>query len=92
MSELKQWLERHGLGEFAEPFAKERIELGDLVNLSENDLRELGLLMGPRKRFLEAVQRELASSHDPTEPATALPPISPLRYTPGSQGFRRGRT
>jgi len=52
ISDLRQWLVDLGLAKYAEVFAENEIELGDLPDLTEEDLRELGLPMGPRKRIL----------------------------------------
>ncbi len=68
ISNLREWLEGLGLGKYAELFAENEIELGDLPHLAEADLRELGLPMGPRKRILNAV-----SDRSPAEVADAAP-------------------
>ncbi|NIV76869.1 MAG: hypothetical protein GWN37_19135, partial [Gammaproteobacteria bacterium] len=57
-----EWLDGLGLGKYAETFAENEIEMGDLPHLSDADLRELGLPMGPRKRILNA-----ASNLSPSE-------------------------
>ncbi|NIM73300.1 MAG: AAA family ATPase [Gammaproteobacteria bacterium] len=54
ISSIRAWLDGLGLGKYAEVFAENEIEMGDLAHLSEEDLRELGLPMGPRKRILNA--------------------------------------
>ncbi|MDP6516589.1 MAG: alpha/beta fold hydrolase, partial [Alphaproteobacteria bacterium] len=42
------------LGQYAQAFEAEEIGLGHLPKLTESDLKELGLPMGPRKSILEA--------------------------------------
>jgi class 3 adenylate cyclase/tetratricopeptide (TPR) repeat protein len=54
-SDLAAWLDSQGLGAYAETFARNEITLPDLPLLSDADLRELGLPMGPRRRLLVAV-------------------------------------
>jgi class 3 adenylate cyclase len=54
MEELQRWLTSHGLGDFFETLAEERIRVVDLPDLTEADLRELGMPMGPRKQLLRA--------------------------------------
>ena len=41
--DISEWLEQLGLGEYAEAFAKNRIKFDHLADLSEDDLRELGV-------------------------------------------------
>ncbi|KAL8593328.1 hypothetical protein ACOMHN_009981 [Nucella lapillus] len=38
-------------------FLKEKVDLQVLVNMSENDLKEIGLPFGPRKRLLDIIRR-----------------------------------
>ena len=54
MSDVRAWLEGLGLGDFAETFESERIQIDQIAKLTEADLKELGLPMGPRKAILEA--------------------------------------
>ena len=55
MLEIRAWPEQLGLGEHSEAFEAEKIEVGDLADLRVDDLKALGLPMGPRKRLLRAV-------------------------------------
>jgi class 3 adenylate cyclase/predicted ATPase len=52
--EAKNWLEGIGLGQYAEIFARNRVDLDVLHDLTEADLAELGLPLGDRKRLLRA--------------------------------------
>jgi class 3 adenylate cyclase/tetratricopeptide (TPR) repeat protein len=52
---LGEWLTANGLSEFEEIFAANQVDLKTLLVLTEDDLKELGLLFGPRKRILNAV-------------------------------------
>ncbi len=55
MADVRTWLEELGLGEYADAFAAERITFDDLAKLDVDDLKELGLPIGPRKRVLAAI-------------------------------------
>src|SRR5260221_5697479 len=52
---LQSWLSGIGLGSHAESFAANGIDWDVLLELTEADLRELGLSLGDRKRLLKAV-------------------------------------
>jgi hypothetical protein len=55
MSSLEEWLRSVGLDGHIASFLKNDIEMADVFELSESDLRELGLTVGERKRFVRAV-------------------------------------
>ena len=66
MTDLQGWLDSIGLGKYAEAFVENDLGLDVLPELSESDLKELGLSMGDRKRFLKALATAQAR---PTEDA-----------------------
>ena len=53
--DVKAWLEGLDLGKYHAVFAENEITLRELPDLEENDLVELGLPMGPRKRLMRAI-------------------------------------
>ncbi|MFO1352174.1 MAG: SAM domain-containing protein, partial [Gammaproteobacteria bacterium] len=56
MSDLGTWLEGLGLGQYATAFAEHKLSFDLLPELTEADLRELGVLaLGDRKRLLQAI-------------------------------------
>lgn len=81
--DLAAWLTAHGLGAYAETFTRNEITLQDLPLLSDADLRELGLPMGPRRRLLAAMAPGPASTKAASgaagteEPATTTEPARP---------------
>jgi len=60
MSEVRDWLNGLGLAEYADAFERERIDLAAVRTLSDADLRELGLPMGPRSKLKAAVAAQKA--------------------------------
>jgi class 3 adenylate cyclase/tetratricopeptide (TPR) repeat protein len=54
---VTRWLEEVGLGEHAESFAVNDIDFGLLTQLNTEDLKELGLSVGHRRRFLDAAAK-----------------------------------
>ena len=55
MTELSHWLKTIGLDKYQTTFADNEIDLEVLPELTEQDLKELGLPMGPRKKLLKAI-------------------------------------
>ena len=55
MLEVSRWLAEQGLGHHAEVFAKNGIAGDVLRDLTDTDLKELGLNLGDRKRLLKAI-------------------------------------
>jgi class 3 adenylate cyclase/tetratricopeptide (TPR) repeat protein len=51
------WLAANGLSEYEEVFAENQVDWEALPLLTESDLKELGLPLGPRKRILNAIAR-----------------------------------
>ena len=56
MTGLSAWLEAHDLAQWADLFAENSVDLSTLMILTEDDLSELGLPFGPRKRLLAALK------------------------------------
>ena len=58
--DVGDWLDGLELGKYAEAFAENGVDLRALPHLSEDDLKELGVLLGHRRILLAAI----ASLHD----------------------------
>ena len=56
MSELSKWLNANGLDTLVEVLEKQQIDLDILPDLTESDLKDLGIALGPRRRLLKAIQ------------------------------------
>ena len=73
MKDIAEWLASLDLGESLQRFAENAIDLSVIRDLTENDLKELGVLLGHRRKMLRAIA-EFAE-------------ISPARWKrPPSQG------
>lgn len=55
ISDIDQWLAKLGLSEYSTLFGEQRIDLEVLPDLTEQDLRELNIPLGHRKRLLRAI-------------------------------------
>ncbi len=53
--DIASWLEELGLGKYANMFAENEITVDALPHLTQDDLKELGLPMGPRKIIAAAI-------------------------------------
>ena len=73
--DLAEWLEAQGLGQYARVLAENEVDLEALRLLSEHDLQELGIPLGPRKKLLKAIETTGSAG-------TIAPPRSPDSYTP----------
>lgn len=71
MNDLGDWLERHALGALAPVFAEADITLDVLAELADEDLRELGISLGNRKRFQRALRDDPPGLAPETAPEAA---------------------
>jgi predicted ATPase/class 3 adenylate cyclase len=55
MTSTAEWLESIGLGEYAQRFAENAIDSSILRDLTDQDLKELGVLLGHRRKMLRAI-------------------------------------
>ena len=70
-----EWLKSIGLGEYAQRFADNAIDLSTLRDLTDEDLKELGVLLGHRRKMLRAIAELDESALAPAE--TASEPVQP---------------
>jgi predicted ATPase/class 3 adenylate cyclase len=71
MKDIAEWLASLDLGEYAQRFAENAIDLSVIRDLTENDLKELGVLLGHRRKMLRAItelQEEATKPQTPAEP------------------------
>ena len=74
---VRVWLRGLGFGRYEEKFQRNKIDFDVLADLTDGDLRELGVSLGDRRRLLRAIaelgaQRPLTTQAQPT-PATRTP-------------------
>jgi class 3 adenylate cyclase/tetratricopeptide (TPR) repeat protein/ABC-type transport system involved in cytochrome c biogenesis ATPase subunit len=70
MKGIAEWLASVGLSEYAQRFADNAIDLSVLRDLTEQDLKDLGVLLGHRRRILRAIAELDGVAPAPTETAT----------------------
>ena len=57
MSDLKLWLQSLGLEKYGEVLANHDVDLNVVSDLSDQDLQELGLSLGHRRKFMAAAAK-----------------------------------
>jgi class 3 adenylate cyclase/tetratricopeptide (TPR) repeat protein/ABC-type transport system involved in cytochrome c biogenesis ATPase subunit len=70
MRGIAEWLASIGLGEYAQRFADNAIDLSVVRDLTEQDLKNLGILLGHRRKILRAIAERDGVATAPTETAT----------------------
>ncbi|MFO1149520.1 MAG: adenylate/guanylate cyclase domain-containing protein [Alsobacter sp.] len=80
MASVSEWLGDNGLGELADLFAAQHIDFETLPDLTEADLRELGLTIGQRRRLSRAL-----SGLRPARPAAPAPAVDPESRPGGAE-------
>ena len=84
MQQIADWLEKLGLGQYAQTFAENGIDASVLHYLTDQDLEKIGVLLGHRRKILAAIPElkgapELGTagrrlSHRMTPPSAAKSP------------------
>jgi len=91
MQQIADWLNKLGLPEYAERFADNGIDVSVLPHLTDQDLKDIGVLLGHRRKLLAAIG-ELSNQPEARVPtmgtpieaapiptaAPAAPPIAPF--------------
>jgi len=73
MKGIAEWLASIGLGEYAQRFAENAIDLSVVRDLTEQDLKDLGVLLGHRRKILRALLELEGAAPAPT--GTAAEPV-----------------
>ena len=89
MQEIVEWLEKLGMAEYAQRFAEHRIDFSVLPDLTDADLKDLGVVLGDRRKILRAIARLGATS----EPAVLMPKppstLQAVQESPTAEGRDR---
>jgi len=78
--QIADWLEKLGLGQYAKLFADNDIDVSVLPHLTDQDLRDLGVSLGHRRKMFAAINKgpasvePLAEAEQPEEPKTPETP------------------
>jgi hypothetical protein len=55
MQQIADWLKKLGMSEYAERFAENGIDISVLRDLTDQDLKDIGVLLGHRRKLLRAI-------------------------------------
>jgi class 3 adenylate cyclase/predicted ATPase len=73
MQQVAEWLEKLGLGQYAQRFAENDISFAVLPDLTDQDLKEIGVSLGHRRRLLQAIAELTDREKDARKAAIAAP-------------------
>jgi SAM domain (Sterile alpha motif) len=80
VQEIAEWLDKLGMSEYAQRFAESRIDASVLPDLTDQDLKDLGIVLGDRSKMLRAIANldnapptAAAASAQPMAVKTAMP-------------------
>jgi class 3 adenylate cyclase/tetratricopeptide (TPR) repeat protein len=77
MQQIADWLRKLGMSEYAERFAENDIEIDILPELTDHDLKRLGISLGHRRRILRAIRELGGRAAAASQTAAAVPPAPP---------------
>ena len=61
MQQIADWLQKLDLGEYAERFAENEIDISVLLHITDQDLKDIGIPLGHRRKILAAINQGTAS-------------------------------
>jgi class 3 adenylate cyclase/predicted ATPase len=76
MQQIAEWLEKVGLAEYAERFADNKIDVSVLQHLTDQDLKDIGIPLGHRRKMLAAITELHGVSPSKPEPVGVVEPKS----------------
>ena len=77
MQQIEDWLEKLGLSEYAQRFAENGIGLAALRHLTDQDLKEVGVLLGHRRIMLAAIAELAGAAESVAHPVVGSQARSP---------------
>jgi class 3 adenylate cyclase/predicted ATPase len=74
MQQIADWLEKLGMSEYAERFAENGINAAALPHLTDQDLKDIGVLLGHRRIMLAAISKLAGTAPATPEPTARAEP------------------
>ena len=73
MQQIADWLEKLGMSEYAQRFRENGIDVAVLRHLTDQDLKDIGVLLGHRRKMLAAIAELVGAVQAPPQPALTEP-------------------
>jgi class 3 adenylate cyclase len=73
MHQIADWLNKLGMSEYGQRFAENGITVAALPHLTDQDLKDIGVLLGHRRIMLAAIGELVATPRASAQPALAEP-------------------
>jgi class 3 adenylate cyclase len=74
MQQIAEWLDHLGLSEYAERFAENKIDVAVLPHLTDQDLKDMGVALGHRRKILAAIAEFFGAAPAVSKPVLAAEP------------------
>jgi class 3 adenylate cyclase/predicted ATPase len=74
VQQIADWLEKLGLGQYAQRFAENEIDISVLPHLSDQDLKDIGVPLGHRRKMLVAIGELAYIARTTPEPTVRTEP------------------
>ena len=92
MQQIADWLNSLGMSEYAQRFAENRIDFSVLRDLTDQDLKDLGIILGDRRKILRAIAgldcpEATAAAPAPTPAAAPLQATLRLQEAAGERRY-----
>ena len=68
MQQIADWLEKLGMSEYAQRFAENKIDVSVLRHLTDQDLKDIGVPLGHRRKMLAAIAEHVGTTQAPPQP------------------------
>ena len=74
MQQVADWLQKLGLGQYAQRFTENDIDISVLPYLTDADLEKIGVSLGHRRKMLAAIAELQGATSTKPEPVTKVEP------------------
>jgi class 3 adenylate cyclase/predicted ATPase len=85
MPQIADWLQKLGLGQYAQRFAENDITFSILPDLTDQDLKEIGVSLGHRRQLLREIANLGKTASSTSAPPIAAPSVMPPAEATGER-------
>src|SRR5262249_20949954 len=85
MQQVADWLQKLGLGQYAQSFAENDVDFAVLTDLTDQDLEKIGVAsLGHRRKLLRAIAELAGARQRASAPETPIPTVAPAPPPPSA--------